>query len=492
VLQHHLDATPPLSVIFAIPDHPWVDSADGAAVRIAMTVGRQGDHQGRLCRVLTEEPGSSEGMKIQLSEQTGKIFADLTIGADVAGAEPLRAGLGLSCPGVKLHGSGFIVTPDEARNLGLGRIEGLEKHIRPYRNGRDIAQSPRGALVIDLFGLALEEVKSRFPEVYQWLLERVKPERDQNNRASYRDNWWIFGEPRGNFRPALHGLSRYIATVETAKHRVFVFLDKEILPDNKLVNIASADAFHLGVLSSRVHVVWALATGGRLGVGNDPVYNKTRCFEPFPFPACDETQTALIRERAELLDAHRKRQQALHPDLGLTDMYNVLEKLRSGETLTSKERNIHDKGLVAVLKQLHDDLDAAVFAAYGWSAALTDQEILEHLTALNLERTKEEKAGVVRWLRPEFQSPYGTATAVQAEMSLVREDTPAPEKAPLPKDHTAQLQAVRSALFAFKNPTPAGDVAKYFLKARPATVSALLEDLVKLGLARKEGERYIA
>jgi len=246
-----------------------------------MTVGRRGDYQGRLCRVLSEEAGSSEGRKVQLSEQTGKIFADLTIGADVAGAEPLRAGEELANRGMQLFGAGFIVTPDEARNLGLGRIEGLEKHIRPYRNGRDLAQSPRGSLVIDLFGLALEDVKSRFPEVYQWLLERVKPERDQNNRASYRNTWWIFGEPRKVMRRAMEGLSRYIATVETAKHRVFVFLDKEILPDNKLVNIASADAFHLGVLSSRVHVVCALAAGG-LGVGNDPVCNKTRCFEVPP------------------------------------------------------------------------------------------------------------------------------------------------------------------------------------------------------------------
>jgi hypothetical protein len=109
-----------------------------------------------------------------------------------------------------------------------------------------------------------------------------------------------------------------------------------------------------------------------------------------------------------------------------------------------------------------------------------------------LERAKEEKAGVVRWLRPEFQNPYGTATTVQAEMTLVREDVLLPGKALLPKDHTAQLQAVRSALSAFKDPTSAGDVAKYFLKARPAKVSALLDDLVKLGLARKEGERYLA
>lgn len=489
VLQYHLSATPKLSVIFAIPDHPWVDTADGAAVRIAMTVAQLGDHQGRLGRVLSEAPGSSEGLKVQLAEQTGKIFADLTIGADVAGAQPLRASEDLANRGIQLFGAGFIVTPDEATRLGLGRIEGLEKHIRPYRNGRDIAQSPRGALVIDLFGLTLDEVKRCFPEVYQWLFERVKPERDQNNRATYRDNWWIFGEPRKVMRRAMNGLSRFIATVETAKHRIFVFLNKEILPDNMLVTIASADALHLGVLSSRIHVVWTLAAGGTLE--DRPRYNKTRCFEPFPFPVCDETQTVHIRERAEALDAHRKRQQALHPDVGLTDMYNVLEKLRSGETLTAKERNIHDKGLVAVLKQLNDDLDAAVFASYGWSQALTDEEILEKLVALNLERAKEEKQGVIRWLRPEYQNPDGATAPVQVEMVLEPEEIAAPiENIPLPKDHTEQLQAVRTVLYSLKRSAPAEAVAKCFIKTRTSTIEKLLGDLVKLGLVSKSENGY--
>jgi hypothetical protein len=492
VLQRHLTADPPLSVVFAIPDHPWVDSADGAAVRIAMTVGLPGDHEGRLNRVVLEESGDGEGMKVELSEQTGKIMADLTIGADVAGVTPLRASVDLANRGIQLFGSGFIITNEEAQKLGLGRIDGLERHIRPYRNGRDIVQSSRGAMVIDLFGLSIDDVKSRFPEVYQRLLERVKPERDQNNRASYRDNWWIFGEPRKVMRRTLSGLSRYIATVETAKHRVFVFLDKEILPDNMLVAIASDDAFHLGVLSSRIHVVWALAAGGRLGVGNDPRYNKTRCFEPFPFPACDEGQTARIRGCAELLDGHRKRQQALHPGLGLTDIYNVLEKLRAGETLTEKERKTNDDGLVAVLRQLHDDLDVAVFDAYGWPASLADQEILERLTALNRKMAQEEKEGVIRWLRPEFQNPYGEKTAYQMAINLVQEDMPLPEKAPLPKDHTEQLQAVRRALFSFKGRACAAEVATRFIQTRPSRISALLDDLVRLELAGKDGDFYSA
>src|SRR5207248_2994638 len=98
-------------------------------------------------------------------------------------------------------------------------------------------------------------------------------------------------------------------------------------------------------------------------------------------------------------------QQSQHPDLTMTGMYNVLEKLRSGETLSDKEKMIHEQGLVSVLKQIHDDLDAAVFAAYGWPATLTDEEILQRLVALNATRAAEEARGLVRWLRPDFQNP---------------------------------------------------------------------------------------
>lgn len=75
----------------------------------------------------------------------------------------------------------------------------------------------------------------------------------------------------------VNGLPRYVATVETSKPRTFQFLDAGILPDNLLIAIASKDAVWLGVLSSQVHVEWAQAAGGRLGVGNDPRCYKSRC-----------------------------------------------------------------------------------------------------------------------------------------------------------------------------------------------------------------------
>jgi len=397
----------------------------------------------------------------------------------------------LSCPGVKLHGSGFIVTPEKAGELGLGLIPGLEQHIRLYRNGRDLTARSRDVMVIDLFGLEAGDVRTRFASVYQHVVDHVRPERELNNRASYRDNWWIHGEPRRDFRPALRGLRRYISTVETAKHRFFVFLDASILPDNKLINIATDDAYFLGVLSSRIHVSWALAAGSWLGVGNDPVYAKSRCFEPFPFPAATETQQAHIRELAEALDGHRKRQQELHPTLTMTQMYNVLEKLRAGEMLGAEDRRIHEQGLVSALRTIHDDLDVAVAEAYGWPAQEETEEILFRLVALNAERAAEEKQGIVRYLRPDFQNSGQAAQtgflpsgAVSATAAVRR------ERKAWPTSFSERVREIREALAAQSAPVTPETLAKEFIRARVPELRDILETLVLLGQARQQGNMF--
>jgi len=203
------------------------------------------------------------------------------------------------------------------------------------------------------------------------------------------------------FRAQEYGLPRYIATVETAKHRVFQFLDANILPDNRLVCFGFADAYNLGVLSSRIHVVWTLANGGTLE--DRPIYTKVRCFDPFPFPDPPEALKARIRATAEELDALRKQVQAERPGLTLTQLYNVLEKIRAGEKLDAREEAIKTNGLVLVLKEHHDKLDRLVAEAYGWPQNLSDDEILAKLAALNAERAAEEKRGLVHWLRPYYQ-----------------------------------------------------------------------------------------
>lgn len=348
--------------------------------------------------------------------------------------------------------------------------------------------------VIDLYGLSEAEVRERHPAVYQHVLANVKPHRAQNNRASYRDNWWLFGEQRSELRKALRGVSRYIATIETAKHRVFQFLPMSILPDNKLACIAIDDAYALGVLSSRMHVPWAIASGGRLGMGDDPVYVKSRCFDPFPFPAgVSELLRDKIRAEAEALDALRKRGLESHEDLTLTKLYNVLEALREGRALTELERDMHDRGLVTLIRQHHDAIDALVAEAYGWPADLSDEEILTRLVALNKERAAEEARGLIRWLRPEYQAPDYKAPVTQTldlgETAAVLPDNVIPWPGSLPE----QVSAVQSILTAAATPLAPQDVARAFKGKRATTVRPVLDALAGIGMARrlKDG-RYAA
>jgi len=231
VIERHLSAPSRISILLAIPDHPWTKATkDAAAVRIAITIAAAGEHEGFLRRVVGEEDLGTDEPKIVFAERQGMINTDLTIGADITKAASLSANAALCSPGIKLHGDGFIVSRSRALELGLGHRPGLERHIREYRNGRDLTARSRDVMVIDFFGLDPAFVRQTYPEVYEHLLATVKPERDKNNRTSYREKWWQFGEPRRELRPALEGITRYIATVETAKHRVFQFLDAELPP----------------------------------------------------------------------------------------------------------------------------------------------------------------------------------------------------------------------------------------------------------------------
>ncbi len=424
----------------------------------------------------------------------------------------LAANEALCSPGVKLHGDGFIVTPEQADALSQGQIKteqpanirtgaaGETQVIFDYRNGRDLASRPRGVKVIDLYGLTEADVRARYPAVYQHVSTTVRPHREQNNRASYRDNWWLFGEARSELRKALAGVKRYIATIETAKHRVFQFLPMSILPDNKLACIALDDAYFLGVLSSRFHVPWAIESGGRLGMGDDPVYVKSRCFDPFPFPAeVPELLKTRIRDEAEALDALRKQVLAAHDDLTLTGLYNVLEALREGRALTDKERDTHDRGLVTLIRQHHDAIDSAVAEAYGWasewkSGDLTDEDILTRLVALNKARAAEEAKGQIRWLRPEFQAPGAAAPQINATLDLG--DAPATAPAtiiPWPKTLAEQVSTVAALLAASQAPQHPSEIARAIKGTNAKGVTPVLDALTAIGQARKlKDGRYAA
>ena len=506
VIQYHLAQKKPLSLMFAVPDHPWVDSADGAAVRIAMTVGESDEKTGKLLRVVNERelPGEME-IEVTFTEREGKLQADLTVGADTAGAIQLKANENLSTRGMLLVGKGFLIDTATANTIWAN--EPKPGIIKRFVGGRDITQNDRQALVIDPGLMDMDSLRTKFPASFQHLYQNVKPVRDQNRRTIRREKWWLFGEPNPRLRDQLSDIDLCIHTPRTAKHRIFTLSSTNVVPESEIVVIATDSVYILGVLSSEIHCTWALGQGGTLE--DRPRYNNTRCFETFPFPDSTAAQTQTIRVIAERLDIHRKRQQAQQPTLTMTGMYNVLEKLRSGEPLDDNERKVHEQGLVGILKQLHDELDVAVAKAYGWEdliagdpnsseSGLQDdvtQEILQRLVDLNAERAAEEAKGLVRWLRPEYQAPE-ESRGIQSELELDEDDIATvavvAEKRKWPKDLTAQVTTLRDMLReAGETPLSLSAIAEAFnpklTKKRQGEAEKLLEMMESLGQAENTG-----
>jgi len=306
----------------------------------------------------------------------------------------------------------------------------------------------------------------------------------------------MFGRSNTDLREALGGLPRYIATPMTAKHRFFTFLDAEILPDQGLIAIASAEAFVLGVLSSSSHVNWAYAAGGTLE--DRPRYNNSLCFDAFPFPDPPRELREEIGRVAERLDQHRKDAIARDERVTMTGMYNVVEKLRSGEKLTDKERAVHEIAACGVLRDLHDELDRLVAQAYGWPWPMQREEVLERLVALHDERVEEEKRGIIRWLRPEYQVPrFGGAAPAAAEPELdlpeaaAAEAVAVEERQPWPTAAIEQIGAAKARVAAA--PATPAEVASAFARAPVPLVARHLETLMMVGELRLiGGGRYAA
>jgi hypothetical protein len=490
VIDFHQSQNNPIQLFFTVPDHPWVD--EGASVRIAMTAGelRKAENLAQNIRIgtvtsteLGETPeDSAESITISW-KSVGNIFSNLQSGSDVGSTVALNSNEKLSCPGVQLCGPGFILESDN-----FDKVE--NEVIFAYLHGRDFMQTSRKVKVIDLFNLNIEEVQQMYPKAYQWVLERVKPQRETSRDKKLRENWWLFERPRPDLREAIKGLKRYIATVETSKHRVFAFLDSQVLPDKRLIAIAVDDAYFLGVLSSRIHVTWALAAGGTLE--DRPIYSKTTCFDRFPFPTPTDTQKQTIRELGEGLDRHRKRVQTTHPEVTITGMYNLLEKLRNGEPLDDKDKAFNQKALVSTLKQIHDELDAAVFAAYGWEPTLTDDQILENLVTLNAQRAEEERNGLIRWLRPDYQAPGETyiqpsLAGITTETEIASTPT---EQQPFPKTLKEQLSAIRDLFRTQSGEWTAAQVTAHFKGAnrKQKVILDCLESLEDLGILLSHNE----
>ena len=499
VVESHINKSHDgLRLVFAVPDHPWV--LNGAAVRIAMTVAARSDDEvakirhGTIASVGGQVEDDGGALVVELSvQQVDRVNSDLSIGVDVANSHVLRSNLGLTSNGVLLAGAGFALTVSELEGLGLTH-QTLPPVVRPYMNAREMMSGNQERFVIDAFGMDAESLRAKYPALYQRLLERVKPEREQNKEKSRRERWWLLGRTRTELRKALRGLDRFIITPETSKHRVFTFVPATLCPDHMLYAVALDKSWHLGVLSSRPQTVWSLAAGATLE--DRPRWRNGTCFDLFPFPEVSPAQEAGIGRLAEQLDAHRRDAQARDPKAHLTAQYNALVRLREakagGAPLTEAERAFHQRALTGVLAELHDALDAAVCTAYGWPVDLSDEALLIRLVALNAARAAEEAQGTVRYLRPSLQAPAGEQLGLTGDTGPgdgeAEADDAATTARPWPKEGFAQFTALRDVILSRDGLWPLAEISRAFKGARPEELALLLDILSGQGVVVPVGE----
>ena len=342
-------------IFMAWSDHPWV--LEGAAVHISIIGFDDGSEMER----------ELDGRSVEI------INANLTAGADLTAAKRLGENVGVAFMG-DTKGGPFDIPDYLAREM----LQQPNPHgksnadvIRPWVNGQDITGRPRGMWIVDFADMSLDQA-ALYEAPFEYVNVKVRPERVKSR--SKISNWWLHERPRPEMKQALRGLERFIVTPTTSKFRVFSWLDETVLAHNALIAIASDDDYTFGVLHSRFHELWALATGTQLETR--PRYTPTTCFETFPFPRPTEEQRESISVAAAELNSLRE---------GWLNPPGISAAELRKRTLT----NLYNQR-PTWLDNAHARLDTTVADGYGWAADLPDTEILERLLALNLERAKAE------------------------------------------------------------------------------------------------------
>ena len=389
-------------IFFAESDRDWILA--GANVHVSMVGFDDG----------------TESHRVLDSKQVQEITNNLSSALDLTGAAGLKENKGVCFQGPVKVGS-FEVPESEAVKM----LRNPNPHGRPssdvlfrWINGNGITKREPPFWIVDFGALKIDEA-GKYEAPFGHVEAKVKPERLANRDKQRSTFWWRLGRSGGDWKTCSKGLRRTIFTPRVSKYRLFVWVEGVVLPDSAVVGFARSDDYTFGLLHSRFHEVWALKQGTRLETR--PRYTPTTCFETFPFPQPEPEQEAAIAAAAKELNELRERwlnppewtetrtlefpgtaggrwsryldPATVDPQTGIgTVRYPRLEPRDADCAAKLKKRtltNLYNER-PAWLALAHKKLDAAVAAAYGWPADLSDDQILENLLALNLARAAEE------------------------------------------------------------------------------------------------------
>ncbi|AUX23318.1 hypothetical protein SOCEGT47_038410 [Sorangium cellulosum] len=307
----------------------------------------------------------------------------------------LSANKQISFMGGKLVGAGLAVTLEQYHELVAADPKNA-RILRPYLGGEEVNRNPGGKFdryMIDFTSKSLEQARE-WPMLLRIAEEKVRPARERDKRGTYRTYWWRPGESGGAMYSALQDRERCMVTARVTKHLMFSFQEKKIFFSEQLYVFALDCSTAFATLQSRIHEPWARLLSSSL---EDRLrYAASDCFETFPFPKPDPR--AVIPELEAIGEKlYETRARFLFDtNQGLTRTYNALKDPDN------------DDPRILELRALHEDMDRAVLAAYGWSdiavppycpkadedrAAVQafEDAVIDRLFALNAERAEQEK-----------------------------------------------------------------------------------------------------
>jgi methylase of polypeptide subunit release factors len=362
------------SILRAIPSRKWPGAA---ALEVAHVWVRRGSWMGE--RFLDEKPVSDiSPMLVVPGKAVGKPYR-------------LIENATKSFIGSYVLGMGFVLEPDEAAAL-IAKDPRNRDVLFPYLNGEDLNSRPDQSpsrWVINFFDWPLEKAET-YPDVLKIVREKVKPERDLNNRTQRRELWWQFAERAPALYASIKRLPRFLVHPFTSKHHAFIFYTPGLVVSHMTVAVALSEWGDLALLQSGIHWTWALEYGNKLE--NRPQYSNTDCFETFPFPT----------NCVALADAGRQYYEA-RSDACLDRREGVTKLLNRVHDSANRDED------AMRIRELEVQLDTTVVTAYGWADldlghgfhetkqglrfTISDparREVLDRLLQLNHERYAEE------------------------------------------------------------------------------------------------------
>lgn len=384
-------------IFFAESDRPWI--LDGANVHVSMIGFDDG----------------SESEKVLNSDSVLTINANLSRDADITQARRLVENVDTGFMGDTKGGAFDIHHETAVSMLYEPNPHGRPNSdvLRPWINALDVTRRNREMWIID-FGVAMPLDSASLYEAPFNLISTLQKAKRESSRSVIM-KYWVHERPRPEMREKLECCNRCLVTARVAKHRLFGWINSEVLPDCQVIAFARSDDYFFGVLHSRLHEVWARAQGTQLRERESGFrYTPTTCFETFPFPEPTPAQHAAIGEMAKRLNALREnwlnppewvktrvmefpasvegpwRRFVVEPDdrgIGTARWPRVVPRNADAVKLLKKRTltNLYNERPTWLINA-HQTLDAAVFDAYGWDPSLSDDAILASLLELNLSR----------------------------------------------------------------------------------------------------------